>query len=808
MFKNYFKVSFRNFARNKVYSSINLSGLIVGISACLLITLHVLEELSYDNFHPGAERTYRVVMDMYGKNGLNTRSAPVYAAVGPNMLKDLPEVEAMARILPFGDGVYSVRQEDGSLVRFNEEKAVLADSSFFQVFGFKLIDGDPNQVLSEKNQIAISRSTAQRYFGSENAVGNTIIWRGRSEAVVTGVFEDFPENSHMQFDMITSTRSWDGYDEWINNWGWYDFYTFIRLTENTDRAAFEQKLDGYLHEKKAEAFARGNSYQKLWMQPIQDIHLHSSGLSWDMGQNGGAENIYFLSAIAVLILIIAWVNFINLATARAIKRAKEVGVRKVVGAMKGQLIAQFMIEAFIYNVLAVLVAIVVVLIAVPFINQALSISLETQLLLSWQVSLSLLALTLLGTFISGLYPAFVLTSFKAVQVVKGNVGQKHRKFSFRQGMVVFQFVASITLILGTFLVIKQLNYMRSQDLGFSTEQMLVLKSATSSRGEGDLEERLKVFKNKVSQLPGVASYSVTNNVPGVENFGISGFTSKHYPDEWRDVYRVNTDEFFFPQFEVELLAGRNFKRELLTDTLSVVLNEVAVKHMGFDSAEEAVGEKLNPNAERWRWNIIGVVANYHQASLKEEMDPIAYFYRPNRGNFYAIKLSTSDFRQAVGDVEAVWDEVFPDNPFDFFFMDEFFNRQYQSDMQFNAVFIGFAGFAIFVACLGLFGLVSFSAEQNRKQIGIRKVLGASVFKVVVLLAKDYTRLIIVALIIAFPLGYYLMKSWLQGFAYQTTISAEIFVFGAVLIFVIAILTVSFKSIGAATTNPVNALRDE
>lgn len=808
MFKNYFKVSFRNFARNKVYSSINLSGLIVGISACLLITLHVLEELSYDNFHPGADRTYRVVMDMYGKNGLNTRSAPVYAAVGPNLLKDLPEIEAMARILPFGGGVYSARQADGSLVRFNEEKAVLADSSFFQVFGFKLLDGDPNQVLAKKNQIALSRSTAERYFGSEKAVGKTIIWRGTREALVTGVFEDFPENSHMQFDMITSTRSWNDYEDWVNNWGWYDFYTFIRLKENTDRAAFEVKLDGYLHEKKAERFANGTSYQKLWMQPIQDIHLHSSGLSWDMGENGGAENIYFLSAIAVLILIIAWVNFINLATARAIKRAKEVGVRKVVGAMRGQLVTQFMTDAFVYNALAVLLAIGVVLVAVPFINQALSISLDTQLLLSWQVSLSLVALTLLGTFISGLYPAFVLTSFKAVQVVKGNVGQKHKKFGFRQIMVVFQFVASITLILGTFLVIKQLNYMQSQDLGFNTDQMLILNSASSSRGEGDLPQRQKLFRDKVSELPAVTSYSITQNVPGVENFGISGFQSKHYPDEWRDVYRVGTDEFFFPQFEVEILAGRNFRKELITDTLSVILNEVAVKHMGFDSPEDAIGEKLNPNAERWRWNIIGVVASYHQASLREEMDPIAYFFEPNGGRFYTMKLSTNDMRQAVSDVEAVWDEIFPDNPFDFFFMDEFFNRQYKSDQQFNSVFIGFAGLAIFVACLGLFGLVSFSAEQNRKQIGIRKVLGASVFKVVVLLAKDYTRLIFVALIIAFPLGYYLMKSWLQGFAYQTTISAEIFVFGALLIFVIAIFTVSFKSIGAATTNPVNALREE
>ena len=807
MFRNYFKVSFRNFARNKVYSSINLSGLVVGVAACLLITLHVLEELSYDNFHSDSDRIYRVVMDRHGKNGLNARSAVVYPAVGPGLINDFPEVEDATRILPSGYGVYSVQHDDGTLVRFNEENAVMADSNFFHMFGFKLLDGDPAQVLSKKNQIVLSQSAAQRYFGSESPVGKTIKWLGTREAVVTGVYEDFPENSHMQFDLITSLKSRDDYDEWINNWGWYDFYTFIRLSENTDRAAFEEKLGEYLSVKKAESFARSNSYQKLWMQPVQDIHLHSNNLSWDMGENGGAENIYFLSAIAGLILIIAWVNFINLSTARSVQRAKEVGVRKVVGAAKGQLVVQFMAEAFLYNLIAVLLALVVVLLAVPVINDALAISIDTQLLLRTEVLSGLALLILLGTFISGIYPAFVLTSFKAIQVVKGHVSQRRSRFGFRQAMVIFQFTACITLILGTFLVIKQLNYMRSQDLGFNAEQMMVLKSATASRGEGDLEMRQEVFTNEVLQLPVVKGYSVASNVPGVENFNVRGYRSKHYPNELRDIFCVNIDEYFMGNFDISLRAGRFFEKELKTDTLSVLLNEVAVKQLGFDSPEEAIGEKLNPNATRDTWNIVGVISDYHQASLREEMDPIAFFYRPNSGGFYTLKLSSNDYQSAVSNIEGVWDEVFPDNPFDYFFMDEFFNRQYKSDQQFNAVFVGFAGFAIFVACLGLFGLVSFSAEQNKKEIGIRKVLGASVFKVVVLLARDYTRLILAAMIIAFPLGYLLMKSWLQDFAYQTNISVDIFVFGALLILVITLLTVSFKSFMAANGNPVKALRE-
>lgn len=808
MLKNYLKVSFRNFAKNKVYSSINLSGLVVGITACLLITLHIIEELSYDNFHPNADRVYRVVMDMYGKSELNLRSVPVFAAVGPNLKKDFPEVEDAMRILPFGEGVYSVRQEDGSLIRFNEEKAVLADSAFFHMMGFKLLDGDPRDVLSGSQQIVISESTASKYFGDENPVGKTIIWRGTREATVTGVFEDFPENSHMDFDLITSTKSWNGYENWIENWGWYDFYTFIRLSENTNLPAFEAKLREYLKEKKAEIYSRNESHEELWLQPIQDIHLHSTGMSWDMGENGGADNIYFLAAIAGLILIIAWVNFINLSTARAVKRAKEVGIRKVVGAAKSQLVFQFISEAFLYNLFGVLLSVGIVLLVIPGINDLLEISLERQLLLSTVVLLGLVSLVLLGTVISGLYPAFVLTSFKAVLVVKGNLYQRKKRFGFRQVLVIFQFTASVTLILGTFLIVKQLQYMRSQDLGFSTEQTLVLRAATSSRGQNDLVDRLSVFKTNVSQLPVVKGYSVTNNVPGVENFGISGFHSKHYLNEPRNLYRVYTDEFFFPNFDIELLAGRNFMKEMATDTAAVLLNEVAAKYMGFNSPEEAVGEKLNPNSDRNQWNIIGVVANYHQASLREELDPIAFFYRPDRGNYYAIKLATDNFRQAVSEVEAVWDKVFPDNPFDFFFMDEFFDRQYKADQQFNSVFIGFAGLAIFVACLGLFGLVSFTAEQSKKEISIRKVLGASAGRVVLLLARDYARLIAVSLVIAFPLGYYLMQQWLQSFAYQTDIGAGIFLSGAVIITLIALVTVSFKSFGVANSNPVNALRDE
>lgn len=808
MLKNYMLVSIRNFRKQKGYSFINLSGLIVGITACLLISLHVLEEVTYDSFHPRADNTYRVVMDMYGQGELKTKSAPVYAAVGPNLLNDLPEVEMSARILPFGGGVYSVRQENGTLIRYNEDKAVLADENFFDMFGFNLLDGDRKNVLSEPSQVVVSQATAKRYFGSENPIGQSIFWRGTTELKVTGVFEDFPENSHMQFELITSLSTWDGYEEFVGNWGWYDFYTFVKVADGVSQDALDVKLATYLDGKKADFYEQRGVREEMWSQQIGDIHLGSVGLSWDMGQNGGGQQIYFLVVIAGLILIIAWVNYVNLATARAIKRAKEVGVRKVIGAGKSNLLIQFLVESFLYNLFAVLASLFLVWLLRPIISSAMDISLEQSLLFGSTVIGGLLALILIGTVCSGLYPALVLTSFNPVTVLKGGLGNGKKKFGFRQILVVFQFTASITLILGTFLVIKQLNYMRSYDLGIDIDQTLVLQAPSSGTSNDDLQNRIQIFRNELEQMPELDGFTMSSSVPGIENFAISGFNSKYYPEEFRDCYRVGIDDEFVKLFDVELIAGRSFSKDMLTDTAAVVLNAIAVKHLGFSSPEEAIGEKINPNRPN-ESTIVGVVGNYHQATVKDDLNPVIFFYnRRRQAAYYAAKISSEDYAGVLSKVENAWDEIYPDNPFDFFFLDEQFDRQYKADRQFNTVFVGFAGLAIFVACLGLFGLVSFTTEQAKKEIGIRKVLGASAKKLVFLLAKDYAKLILASIILAFPLGYFLMQEWLKSFAYQTKIGVEIFILGGLLISIVAFITVSFKSFSAANGNPVNALRDE
>ena len=808
MLKNYLIVSLRNFKSQKAYSFINLSGLIVGISACLLISLHVMDEVSYDTFHPRAEQTYRIVMDMYGNGELKVKSAPIYPAVGPNIIEEWPEIDMYTRILPFGGGVYSKLLEDGTSIRYNEEKAVLADENFFEMFGFELIDGDIKSVLDEPNEIVLSRTAAERYFGSDNPIGESIYWRGTRELKVSGVFEDFPKNSHMDFELISSLKSWDGFEEWPNNWGWYDFYTFVKVADNISQPILDAKLATYLDVKKKESHEKFNIREELWSQNIGDIHLHSSNLGWDMGQNGGAEQIYFLSIIALLILLIAWVNYVNLATARAIKRAKEVGIRKVIGALKSNLVSQFLVESFLYNALAVLVSVALVWLLVPVVNQRLDVSLGKSLLLDPKVVGGLLLLIVIGTICAGLYPAMVLTSFIPVRVLKGQIYSRKKRFGFRQMLVVFQFTASITLILGTFLVVKQLNFMRSQDLGLNIEQTLVLRAPSSGTGDEDLINRLKVYRAALEALPEVKGFTMSNVVPGIENFAISGFTSPVFKEDLRDCYQVGIDDEFLELFDISIVEGRSFNRELKTDTGSVLINLVAMKHLGYNTPEEAIGEKLNYNSDA-PLTIIGVVENYHQADLKKDLDPVVFSYnRREFASYYSLKVNSTDYASTIKTVETQWNKIYPDNPFDYFFLDELFDRQYKSDEQFNAVFIGFAGLAIFVACLGLFGLVSFTAEQSRKEIGIRKVLGASASKLVMLLAKDYARLIIVAVVIAFPLAYFLMQEWLKGFAYQTQISVGVFVFGALVIALVSFVTVSFKSFSAANGNPVNALRDE
>ncbi|MEM9329247.1 MAG: FtsX-like permease family protein, partial [Bacteroidota bacterium] len=532
----------------------------------------------------------------------------------------------------------------------------------------------------------------------------------------------------------------------------------------------------------------------------------SKGYSWDMGENGGERGVYFLTIIAILVLVIAWVNFINLSTARAVKRAHEVGIRKVIGAGRRQLILQFLLEASALNLLAILIAVALVVGLTPILDKVLGITLEQSLLLTPTLLKGLGGLWLVGSLVSGLYPALLLSAFHPLRVLKGNFYQRRTKLGFRQVLVTLQFSISMILILGTIVVVRQLQFMQGQDLGLNLEQTLVIKGPTASQDREDLRQRKNVFRDQLEQLSAVRGLTLSSVVPGVENFGISDFTTQQVPDVSHQSYIVHIDEHYFENFGIPLLHGRDFRQRFQSDSNAVVLNRTAAKLFGFDG-EEAIGQRLNPNS-RWEHRVVGIVEDYHHSSFKESLDPILFIYSPGSNDYFSLKLGTQELYQTIADIESIWEGVYPDNPFDFFFLDEFFDRQYKSDRQFNKVFTGFALLAIVVACMGLFGLVSFTVEQSRKEIGIRKVLGAPLLRLIVLFLRDYAWMIGVSMVIAFPLGYYFMTRWLHDFAYPIQLHPIYFVVSALAIILIAVATVGFKSFQAANSNPVESLREE
>ena len=805
MLTNNFKIALRNFSRNKVYGSINLSGLVIGMASFLIITLYIFQELSYDRFHKDVATKYRIQMNRYDGNEPLFESAVTFPAVGPALARDIPEVQEFVRILPFGTGVFRYESTNGTLKSFNENSSVFADKNFFTFFNFKLVSGNPEQVLSEKMQVVISESTAHKYFGDQEAIGKILAWRGESDFVVSGVMADMPVNSHMNFDIIMSLGSWDGFEEFPEIWGWYDFYTFVKLDPNANPVAFDDKMEDFMKKYKGDQYLESGRWETLFLQPVTDIHLYSN-LSWDMGYNGGGDMIYFLVAIACLILIIAWVNYINLATARAIKRAREVGVRKSIGAQKHQLILQFLTEAFVFNFIAISVAVGFTLLIIPWFNQVNNLTISSGILFSAPILPGLAILLLIGTIISGLYPAFVLTSFSPTTVLKGTVSVRSGNMAFRKLLVLFQFAATVVLIVCTFTVLKQMKFMKSQDLGIEIAKNLILISPTSIPDREVMISKIGFLRNHLLSYQNITGFSMSTSITGTENFGIGPLATRSKPGAFQDIYRSRIDHDFMSNYKIEFIAGRNFSKDFPGDTGAVILNEIAIKQLQIENPEMALQEKIvTGNRE---WNIVGVIKSYHDASLREELDPMVFYLTRSWGRFLSVKLNSNDASNTLGFVKEQWKKAFADAPMEYYFLDDHYNRVYEADDRFNNLFMAFTGLAIFVACLGLFGLVSFTAEQSAKTISIRKVLGSSINSIVFHLTKEYLVLIGFASLLAFPIAYYLMDQWLEEFAYRTSLGAGIFVVTAILITFIAVFTVSFQSIKAAKANPAEVLRNE
>ncbi|MBN8787408.1 MAG: ABC transporter permease [Terrimonas sp.] len=811
MFKNYIKIAFRNLAKNKVFSVINIAGLAIGISCFVLIALYVMDELSFDRFNTKGDRIYRISSDIkFG--GAETRYSFISDMMGQIFKKDFPEVENYTRIYT-SNGSKLVKKGSQFI---NEIKVGHADSTLFNIFTLPAIAGDARTALNEPNTVVITESTAKKYFGTTNAIGKIIETNDNDKTLykVTAIIKDIPSNAHFNFDFIFSMKNVD------YNWGQimsHNFHTYLLLKPGTDVKAFEKRsLDQYVNKyvlpeanqvmgiSSMADFEREGNKLKYSLTPMLDIHLYS-GRPFELSAGGNIQYVYIFSLVAIFILLIACINFMNLTTARSANRAKEVGIRKVLGTDKKSLIAQFLSESTLMALVSTILGIVLVFLALPFFNNVSGKTMNVYNLLTPLFLFFLLALPFVVGLISGSYPAFFLSSFKPIQVLKGKLKTGGANSSLRSVLVVFQFVTSIVLIIGTIIIYRQLNYIQSKSLGYSKDQVLIINDAYT------LGKNAETFKQEMLQQPGVVKGTLSGFLPTPSNRSDNLFSKSPQLDvkngfsmqEW------NVDYDYINTLGMELVAGRNFSKDFGTDSSAVILNETTAKSLGYD---DPIGKPVysiyNPETNETRkYTIIGVVKDFHFESLKRDIDKLGLFLRGSTG-LVSFKVNAANAPQIIKTAERKWKALSPQMPFNYKFLDAEFSSVYNAEQRVGKIALSFAVLAIVIACLGLFGLAAYIAEQRTKEIGIRKVLGASATSLVAMLSKDFLRLVVISSIIAFPLAWWSMKNWLQDFAYRINISWWVFVIAGVIAIFIALITVSFQAIKAAMANPVKSLRTE
>ncbi len=807
MISNYFKVAIRNLFKTRLYSFINILGLTIGITACLLILSYVSFEHSYDKFHDDHEQIYRLRYERTSLTDESARFASCCPPAGLRIRTMYPEVETVARIFRY---IASVSQ-DGDFVqenKFIEERMFFAESEFFEIFKFKFIVGDPIKGIRESNTAFISATTAKKYFGDENPIGKIISVDKKLDFKITGLFEDIPENSHLKFDIILSFPNlYDIYgDRMKNSWGDTGVYTYLRFKENTDLNAFKEKLAELVENEFGEALAYYKLTMELPLQPLADIHLTSNYMQ-EYEVSGNNETVNFLTIIAIFIMIIAWVNYINLSTARSLTRAKEVGLRKVVGATKKDLAWQFFIETTIINLVAISLSLMFMEFLQPLFSEITGTSLEYSI---WKLSWFWIALIILlfsGVFLSGFYPVIVMSSFKPTHVLKGRLGTSTRGISLREVLVVFQLLISLVLITATLTIFKQVSYMKNQDLGVSLENLVAIKAPRVR--DNTFDSKVKTIGEAFLSNAHINKICFVTEVPGKQIYWDAGGIHRVGTDESKNYQIVGVDYDFADLFEVHFIAGRNFSREFKTDNMGLILNETAVRWMSFENPESAIAEKVDYWGEIY--TIIGVIEDYHQQSLKNEFEPHLYRFMPTgrdvRGHF-VIKLSSQNTSQTIAFIQQKYDDFFPGNPFEYFFIDEYFNRQYKSEIMFGTVFSIFSILAIFLTAMGILGLTSFIIEQRTREISIRSVLGSNMVQVLQMFVKNFAILILVSFIIAIPISYLLLNNWLDSFAYRMELHLWLFLIPLLFCSIIVLLTISILVYSTIRKNPIENLRYE
>ncbi|GAB5527913.1 MAG: ABC transporter permease [Roseivirga sp.] len=818
MLKNHFLVALRNFKKKKAFTTINIFGLTIGMTVALLILTYARYETSYDSFHPNADNIYRVSVDIMQDGNFQVADAQCYPGAGLMAKEEFPEIDdyAMSRYV----GRMLFKNDNRA---YNEDRVYFANPGWLTVFDWQMIDGDRETALNEPNMVLLSETAAKKYFGDENPMGkmiNMIPGGGEVTMKVNGVFKDVPENTHLGFDILVSWQtgvkymSWK-YDEWNGN------NEFVYLLSNQPDLGkeFEDRFNEAYYAKNEDE--RGN--EELRVYPLTDIHLKSNR-TFEAEANGSEAMVNILLMVAAFVLAIAWVNYINLSTARAMERGKEVGVRKVLGSSKQSLIFQFFTEAILINLLAVILTVTGLQGVLPLFNNLTGLSLTFDLFSDAGLMVQLAAMFVLGTLASGLYPSLVLSNYKPLVVLTGRLKDSGKGLLLRKGLVIFQFTATMLLLVGTITVYNQVNFMRNQDLGMNIDRTIVVKSPLVAGSADNLAEKRNTFRNEVTRLSQVASMSYSATLFGQGDGDLNTTTGLQtvttQVGKGINFAFFQVDDQFIPTFDIELLAGRNFNRETEVEAQDdpgnyhvLVINESSRKLFGFATNEEALNEKI------WfgnnQYSVVGVINDYNHNSLKSDVSPIIFLYdkEGESGEFASVKIkgnenSGKSYKAVLSQLESVYREVYPASDFDYYFLDEQFNEQYKADQQFGLVFSIFSGLSILISILGLFGLGLYEMQQRIKEIGIRKVLGASVTSIIRLLSTNFLKLIIISVFISLPIAYLGADAWLDSYAYRIGLSWVLFVIPAVTILLVALVTIVTQTLNVARKNPVDALRYE
>ena len=811
MIKNYFNVALRSLRKHRFYSIINILGLSIGLTCVLMITLYVVDELSYDNFQSDVDRIYR--MDFIGNiNGSEFNTALASPPTAQVMEEEYPEVVDATRLR--GSGNWLIKKKNTE-INFKEDDAIYADPNFFTFFDIKLLKGNPETCLKRPKTLVISESLSKKVFGEENPVGKTVVLDNSVDYEVTGVYEDMPSNMHFHFDMMLSLVSRT--DAKSKVWLSFNFNTYLKLSPGADADSLEAKfpalvkkyigpdVENFMGQSMEEFFDSGNK-AGFSLFPMKDIHLHSDKLG-ELESNGDIKYVVIFSAIAIFILILACINFMNLATARSAGRAKEVGIRKVMGAYKTQLINQFLTEAFLITLLSILISLAITFFAIPYFNELANKELEVTSIVTPRFIAISVALLLIVSLLAGSYPAFYLSKFRPVEVLKGKLNLGMKSGSIRSLLVVIQFSVSIIMIIGTMIVFNQLRFIQNKKLGYNKDHIIMLHDAWL------LDQDLNAFKNEALRDSRVLNGTIASFLPvKTTNNNNVWFKGKSTGSgESYVLHNYNIDYDYIETLGMSIKIGRNFSRDFPSDSSGILLNEAAVQYFGLEDPVGAYlstygGSQQNPASVPYK--IIGVIENFHFLTMKESIEPLIFKLGSSR-SYISFKISGEDVPATVDYLRTTWDEFAPGQPFEYSFLDERFNQLFENEQRIGSIFSVFAVLAIFIACLGLYGLAAFTAEQKTKEIGIRKVLGASIVQIISLISWEFLKLVGIAIVVGSVIAYFSMKEWLNDFAYRININNPlIFIIAGAMAIVIAWLTMSSQSYKAARTNPVNALKEE